>query len=166
MRLFELVAQHKSLEWLMESEEELPPEVLRDTLEGLEGEIEQKMRSMAYCVLNLQADADAILAAANKMYLRRDRVQKRAESLKQFLLWQMQTLNIERIDATDIVIRRQANPPSVYIADENAIPAEYWRQPPAPPPQLDKLLIKAALQNGEDVPGAFIESGEHLRIAI
>jgi hypothetical protein len=166
MRLFELVGQHKSLEWLMESEEELPPEVLRDTMEALTGEIELKMRSMAYCVLNLQADADAIAHAAIAMRARAERAARRAESLKQFLLLQMQTLNIERIDATEIVIRRQASPPSVYIADERAIPAEYWRQPPAPPPQLDKLLIKAALQNGEDVPGAFVESGEHLRITI
>lgn len=52
--LYELVAQHKSLEYLATSED-LPPEVVRDTLDGLEGELRDKAVSVAHFILNLES---------------------------------------------------------------------------------------------------------------
>ena len=45
--LYELTTQHRELEALADTTDDLPPEVIRDTLEALEGTIQQKAISVA-----------------------------------------------------------------------------------------------------------------------
>jgi hypothetical protein len=165
VRLFELAAQFRSLENLIDSDE-VPAEVILDTLEGIEGEFNDKAVAVAKMVLSLEANAAAVAAAAKAMAERSRRIEKRAESLKHYLLLQLMTVNRERIETDELVIRRQASPPSVYVTNEHAVPEEYWVQPEPPPKRIDKIAIKAALQQGIDIPGCFVEKGEHVRITL
>jgi hypothetical protein len=165
MRLFEISGQFKEVEALLDSDE-VPHQVILDTLEGIQGAFEVKAVAVAQMVLALANRAQAVADASKRMGERADRIQKRADSLKAYLLMQMQIMQCERIESDELVVRRQANPASVYVMNEASVPAAYWRQAPAPPPELDKMLIKAALQNGEDVPGCFVEKGEHVRISL
>lgn len=165
MRLFELAQQYRSLEALMDSDE-VPAEVLLDTLEGIQGEFEDKATAVAKMVLSLEANAAAVKAAATAMAERSKRIEHRATSLKQYLLLQLQVIDRRRLETDELVIRRQDNPPSVYVTNEHAVPPEYWVQPPAPPKRIDKLAIKDAIEAGVDVDGCFIERGEHVRISL
>ena len=63
LHLWQLSAQHSSLMQLIESEE-LAPEVIKDTIEALAGELEGKLISCAHVVLNLESAATAITTAA------------------------------------------------------------------------------------------------------
>jgi hypothetical protein len=165
MKLFEIAAQFRELE-LLADQDDIPEEALRDTLEGLTGDFEAKVSNIAKFVLGLQAEADAIEEAAKAMQLRADRIAKRADSIKAYILFQMQAIGRARVDTTEIRIRRQNNPVSVQITDERDIPKEYWRQPEPPPPCVDKRALKEALQGGATVPGAYLEAGEHIRIQL
>ena len=165
LKLFELTEQFRSLERLTESDE-LAPEFIADTLEGLQGDFEAKAIAVAKFILSLEAASEDIGEAAKAMELRAARVQKRADSVRAYLLFQMQAIDWKKIDAADIVISRRSNPVAVQVTDEHSIPAQFWVQPEPPPKRIDKKAIKEALQSGTDVPGCFLESGESIRITV
>lgn len=79
--LYELVAQHRQLQALAE-ESELDPQMLLDTLEGLQGDIEAKSRSVAMVIRNLESFADQVDEAAAQMSMRAKKVRERAAGIR------------------------------------------------------------------------------------
>jgi len=161
--LYELANQYQALRILADSGD-LPPEVIRDTLEGLTGDIQEKAVNVAKFTLDLEAGADAIEAAAKAMTERARRVRKRAESIRSYLLFNMQAAQITKVECPEFVLAVRKNPAAVVISDESQLPAEYLTQPEPPAPKPDKKAIKEALQAGREVPGAWLEAGERLEI--
>lgn len=164
--LYEIVAQYRSLEAL-EASEDLPPEVIRDTLEGLTGDLTVKATNVAKFILNSEAMADAVEGASKQMKLRAERIRKRAESVREYLRVNMQGAGITKIEATEFVLALKKNPPSVIVDDEAAIPEAFKVTPEPPPPPLprpDKALIKKAIQSGMTIAGCHLEQAERLDI--
>ena len=89
LRLFEITQQFKALEGLQDSDD-LPPEVIADTLEGIIGTFEEKAVAVAKFILSLEAAAEDIEAAAEAMHQRATRIKNRADSVRQYLLLQCQ----------------------------------------------------------------------------
>lgn len=166
MRLFELTSQYKELQALEDSDD-LPEEVIRDTLEAISGEFKDKVVAVSKFILSLEATSGSIAEAAKAMESRAFRLQKRADSIRAYLLFSLQAVNFEgKISTPEIVISRRNNPVAVQVADESAVPHNYWRQPDPPATQLDKKAIKAALQSGVEIPGCYLESGERVDIRL
>jgi len=166
VKLYELTAQYRALDAL-ESSDDLPPEVIRDTLEGLTGQLQEKATNVALFIRNLESTADAIDEAAETMRLRGTRLRKRAQSLQEYLLFHMQAAGITKVESPWFTLNVRANPPTVVIDSENLIPARYMRTPPpAPPPKPapDKKAIADAIKAGEEVPGAHSEQFQRLEI--
>jgi hypothetical protein len=165
LKLYEIAGQFQALERLGESDE-LPAEVIADTLEGLAGDFDSKAVQVAKFILSLEANAEAVRLAATQMMGRANRIANRAESIRAYLQFHLQAVKRRRIESPDLVIALRANPPAVIITDEHAIPAQFWVQPPAPPKRIDKKSIKAAIDQGEPVEGAYVEAGERLEIKL
>ena len=168
MKLYELTTQYKSLE-LLEASEDLPAEVIRDTLEGLTGDLEAKSVNVGYFIRNMEATAEAIEAAAKAMQERADRARKRAQSLKDYLLFNMQGCGISKIECEHFALTVRNNPPSVVIDNEADIPEPYWTQPPQPPlppKQINKRAIADAIKLGVEVRGAHTEQKQRLEIKL
>lgn len=165
LKLYEISNQFQALEQLGESDE-LPAEVIHDTLEGLEGDFESKCIQVAKFILSLEANAHAVQLGANAMMMRAARIANRAASIKAYLQFHMQALDKKRVESPELVIARRANPAAVIITDEHAVPAQFWVQPEPPPKRIDKKAIKAAIDAGERVEGAYVESGERLEIKL
>lgn len=163
LKLYEISNQFQALEQLGDSDD-LPAEVIKDTLEALEGDFDSKAVQVAKFVLSLESNAHAVQLAANAMMMRAARISGRAQSIKAYLQFHMQALEKKRIETTELVITRRANPPAVVITDEHAIPAKFWITPPPPDQRLDKKAIKVAIDAGERVDGAYVEAGERLEI--
>jgi hypothetical protein len=166
MRLYELTAQYRALEAL-ESSDDLPAEVIRDTLDGLEGQLQEKATNVALFIRNLESTADAIDEAATTMQARGTRLRARAQSLQQYLLFHMQAAGITKVESPYFTLQVKKNPPSVVIDSENLIPAKFMRTPePPPPPKAapDKKAIADAIKAGEEVPGAHSVQGERIEI--
>ena len=163
LKLYDIANQLHALEHLGESDD-LPAEVIKDTLEALEGDFEAKAVQVGKFVLALEANAAAVEQAAKAMAARSTRIYARAQNIKAYLQFHMQALPKKRIEAPDCILVRRANPPAVVITDELAIPPQYWIQPEPPPKRLDKKAIKAAIDKGERIEGAFVEAGERLEI--
>lgn len=164
--LYQLVEQYRSLEAL-DASEDLPPDVIRDTLEGLTGELTVKATNVARYILNTEAMAEAIDRASTQMKIRANRMRNRADSIREYLRNNMQGAGITKIEAVQFVLSLKKNPPAVVIDDEAAIPADYKITPeplPPPLPRPDKKLIVKAIKDGFVVPGAHLEQANRLEI--
>lgn len=137
---------------------DLDPQTVADTLEGLQGDMEVKATNVAMFIRNLESLADQIKQAEATMAARRKAIETRAESIREYLLSNMQRTGITKIESPYFKIALRNNPPSVVVDDPSLIPARYMRQAEPPPPSPDKKEIKAAIEFGEIVPGAHLES--------
>lgn len=166
--LYEIVAQYRSLETL-DASDDLPADVIRDTLEGLTGELTVKATNVARYILNVESMADAVDGAAKQMKARAERMRKRADSIREYLRVNMQGAGITKIEATEFVLALKKNPPAVIIDNEAAIPDAFKVTPEPPPPPLprpDKALIKKGIQSGLTIAGCHLEQAERLEIKL
>jgi UDP:flavonoid glycosyltransferase YjiC (YdhE family) len=117
-------------------------------------------------VLHTQSQMKMLKAHIDDMQARYKAAENRAERVKQSLKEVMQmtgTLTIESTDATFRVKLHKERDSSVEIFDANQIPSDYMRIIPetsAP----DKALIKRAINDGFDVPGAKIVKTDRIEI--
>lgn len=165
--LYMLTEQLRELQALADSDAEIPEEVIRDTLEGLTGELQVKATNVAMFVRNQESLADAIEEAAKAMKERAARVRRRSDSIRQYLLDNMLAAGITSIESAALALKIKKNPPSVIVDDETAVPDRFKVEvppPPPPPPRVDKKLVGDALKAGETVPGCHLEQKQRLEI--
>lgn len=145
---------------------DIDEQTLTDTLEASAWPVEEKVRAVSAVILNLQAEADMVKAASDKIAKRAKALQSRADALHDYLLINMQRTGITEIKALDGTFKaklyreRDAN---IVIDLENLIPADYMREIPARY-EPDKVLIKKAINDGYEVPGAHIVKKDRLEI--
>lgn len=89
-----------------------------DTLEGIEGEFEQKAESVAVYFKNLQSDIKQLKAEEQALKGRRLQKEKSAEQLKTYLLNSLQVIGRKKIDMPRAVISLKNNPPKLMVDDE------------------------------------------------
>ena len=161
--LYEIALQHRDLTQLA-TEEDVDPQTLADTLEGLTGDFQDKAKSVAMFIGNLEADAEAITAAAKAMTARAKRLQNRAEAVRTYLRVNMEACNFTKISCPWFTVSLRKNPPRVDVYDEPTVPDTYRVWPEPPPPVLDKRALLDALKAGEDVPGVRLAQDNRVEI--
>ena len=161
--LYQLAADYKeAAERLAESG--LDEQTITDTLEGLSGDIEQKVIHIAKWVRNIEAETAAIRAAVDDMVKRANAEEAKAKRLRDYLKDCLQQAEIRKVACPFFVVSIKATPAAVVIEDEKLIPGNLMSWPPAPPPKPDKRAIAEAIKAGEEVAGAHLESGTRLEI--
>jgi TolA-binding protein len=142
----------------------LPDEVVRDTLECMRGDLEEKATNVAMFARNISVVAKAKVAAADELYKQAEALEKREERLRDYLLANMQRAGIEKIESPYFTLAVRSNPAKVDVFDAKQVPAEYLRQPEPPPLAVDKKAVAAALKAGADVPGCRLTQNQRLEI--
>lgn len=160
--LFSLVGQYRELQSL--DIEDMDETALKDTLEGLGGELQLKATNVAMYQQNVQAFADAVSEASKKMSARAKRLQAKADSLKHYLQSCMEAAQITKIESPELSLVIKKNPPALIIAEGAAVPDEFMITPPQPEPYPDKHAIKRAINEGRKIDGCRLESGQRLDI--
>lgn len=161
--LYQLTADYRAVADKL-AELDLDEDTIRDTLESLSGDLEEKAVNVAMAVRNMESDAAAIKEAEAQMAQRRKALEARAERIKAYLLDNMQAAGISKIECPYFRLSVRDNPPSVEVYELGIVPAEYMVQAPPPPPSLDKRAIGDALKAGVDVPGCQLKRGKRLEI--
>lgn len=116
--------------------------------------------------LHTQAQAGMIKAHIDQMRKKLQALEKNAERVKESLKQAMQltgTTAIESPDATFKVKLYKERDKSVEIWDEKQLPQDYLREIPARY-EPDKELIKKAIKDGFEVPGAKVVAKDRLEI--
>jgi len=161
--LFHIAAEYRTQ--LAElADVDMPVEVVRDTIESLQGDLHDKLRAVIAYGLELDILAGGAKDAAKRMADRAKTLDSRAEALREYALTHMQTTGTTEIATDEWAAKIAKKPPAVQIADGAVIPAQYMRQKPAPEPEPDKALLKTAIQGGADIPGVTLAQGWRLAI--
>lgn len=161
--LYEISAQYKSVLELIASED-LPDEVIKDTLEGIEGALELKANNVMMFVKNLEGLTEQLKAEEERMKKRRVSLENKALKLNDYLLSCMVANGISKITCPNFELILRNNPVSVEIFNEKLIPEEFMVQQPSPPPKPNKAMIKEAIHSGREVDGAVLKQGKRLEI--
>lgn len=146
---------------------DLDEQTIRDTLEGIEGDLQVKGQNVAAFCLHLESMANAIAEAEKKMAHRRKVISNRADNIRAYIKSCMETAGIQEIECPYFKMKIKKNPPKVVIDDEAGIPSEFMNTPPPPPPVPDKKAIAEFLkqQPDEKTEWAHREQGTRLDIA-
>lgn len=153
MHLYELTAEYREFQQLVESEE-FDKKTIADTLESIQGEIKDKGRNVAAFLQNLEADVEALKAAESRIAARRRTIENRAEWLKEYLRSNMERCGISKIECPEFVVTLGKPRDVCEIVNEDELPELYVKTKVTKSP--DKTLILKAMKDGYDVPGARI----------
>ncbi|MCK9802130.1 siphovirus Gp157 family protein [Pseudomonas sp. MAFF 302030] len=156
--LYTITEQFKELAALAETADEDLAVALRDTMEGIEGEFQEKGKAIAMVTLNLDGDLEAIQSQIDRLTERKRLISNRKESLKEYLRTNMDAAGITKITHPLFTITCGKGKPIVVIDDEKAIPDEFVNVKVTSAP--DKAAIAKALKDGQEVPGAHSEIGK------
>lgn len=144
----------------MAEDPDVEPEVLKDTMEAIGGEIEIKADGYAKVIRQLTADAEGINSEIERLTARKKAIEGNAGRMKTSLQDAMQATGKTKFKTQLFSFRIQKNAPSV-VMDSDEIPEKYL-VPQAP--KVDKKGISAALKAGENLGFAHLEQTESLRI--
>lgn len=162
LRLYQIADDYlNALEALAELEN-LPPEAIADTLEGLSGTFQDKAANVAAYIRTLEAEAAAIADARKAMEQRENALERHAARLRDYLKGQMERTGIPRVKNAWVTVRVQPNPPSVVIDDETLLPNRFKQS--VTTLKLLKSDIARALKAGQSVFGARLEQTTRLVI--
>ena len=156
--LYELKAQWMELLSLMEEGED--PEMIQNTLEGIECEIEEKADNYARIIASLNSDIDGISKEMTRLQDKKRVLENHVAYLKGNLQDAMILTGKEKFKTELFSFNIQSNPPSVVIDDPTSIPSDFLIPQE---PKVDKKSIKEFLKDNK-ASWCHLETTRGLRI--
>ena len=156
MTLFEI--NKAILEFDYEIDEETGEILNAEALDALQLAREEKIEGVGLWIKNLQAEAEAVKKEKDAMAERQRRLEKKAESLKDYLAYALQG---EKFSTPRIAMSWRKSE-SVLIPDEALLDDRFVNITMIKKP--DKKLIKDTLKAGREVPGAELVTKQNLQI--
>ena len=161
--LYELTNDYMNLLELAE-DPDIDEQAFMDTLEGIEGALEDKAEGYAKVIRTLEGDAAACDAESKRLRNKKQTIENNIKRMKTALQFAMQATGKTKFKTALFSFGIQKNPAAV-VMDEAYIENIPERFLVPQDPQIDKKAIKEALKNGEDLSGlAHLEQTESLRI--
>ena len=162
--LYILAAEYRALADKLE-DGDFDPITTLDTIEasGLPDDLAQKAQNIEFMARHYDGENAALQAEVERMVARIGCNTKKADSLRAYVLQCLKLTGRDKLSTTMFTFStRKSEAVDVFEADK--LPAEFWRMPEPKPPVAapDKAAIKAALNEGKEVPGARMQKNEKL----
>lgn len=163
MKLYELTDQYKELEELL-CDEESDEQIILDTMEGLDSEIEEKADNYAKMIRTMELEAEIVRMEEDRLRKRRQNLENRSKWLRDAL-----QANLEFIGKTKFktklfsfsVVNNGGQQPLTVTENLGEIPNKYLV---FQDPVVDKNAVRKLLEDKE-VEWAHLEPrGKHLNI--
>jgi hypothetical protein len=163
------ITLYKAAETVRHLLEQIDPETgeLPEGFEQSRAIVATKAQAVAAFILSNEAEADMVETHAKELLNRVKTARKRSDWLKQYLHSHMSACGITEIKSEDGTFKASLSigrDESVEIFDSSMLPNDYWTDPKPPEPSPDKTLIKKAIKDGFDVPGARLIKKDRLTI--
>lgn len=155
--LYELQGAYAKIQQMIEE----GVEDLQDTLESIEGALEEKLESYAMVIRNIESDVEGLKAEEKRLAERRKIMESGIKRMKENMQNAMSSTGEKKIKGEKFTFTVQKNPPSLNIVDDKVIPDEFITIETVRNIDKKALLAKAKEQ---EVPGVEIRQGESLRI--
>lgn len=160
MKLYEITEDFERLRE-MALDPDVDPEAIRDTMEAIEADFEDKADGYAKVIRMLEADEDGLDAEIKRLQARKSAVSGNKGRIKEALEKAMRQTGKTKFKTLLFSFGIQKNPPSVAILKEDSVPIDYLV---VPDPQPDKKRILAELKAGAKFDWAELRQTEALRI--
>lgn len=161
MTLYELTADYENLLHLAE-DPDTDPQILKDTMEAIEGEIEEKADAYAMIMKELEAQELALKMETDRLTNRRLAISNNITCLKRGLEAAMRITGRTKFKTTLFSYNIQKNPASVVVdVPWEQLPEDFLKYKD---PDIDKTKLKKALQDGAEIDGVRLVQTESLRI--
>lgn len=158
--LYELTADYLNLLELAE-DPDIDEQAFLDTLEGIEGAIEDKAEAYAIIIGDLLAKADRITSEAKRLNAWADSLTKHADKMKETLMYSMDAVGKKKIETEHFRIGIAGNGGKKPLKITAEVPEQYMFMKP----EIDTRAIRDALESGEELYFAHLgERGRHLNI--
>lgn len=147
----------------MAEDPDIEEEVFLDTLEGIEGALEDKAEGYAKVMRQLETNASGLDAEIKRLQERKTLVTKNVERMKKTLQTMMEATGKTKFKTELFSFNVQNNLPSLVLDSEDieTIPMEYLVPQD---PKIDKTKIKADIKAGKEITFAHMEATKSLRI--
>lgn len=163
MTLYELTNDYMNLLELAE-DPDIDEQAFMDTLEGIDGALEDKAEGYAKVIRTLEGDAAACDAESKRLRNKKQAIERNIDRMKRALQYAMETTGKTKFKTALFSFGIQKNPASV-VMDEQYIENIPERFLIHKDPEINRAAIKSAIKAGEDVGGiAHLEQTESLRI--
>lgn len=161
MTLYEIVEELQDFMLVMEDEEGEP--AYKDTLEALNGALDDKVAQWCRCIRNIEAERDAIKEEASRLSGRAQSLDKKVMHMKDTLYTFMKAAG--KTEAGDTIIkakiRTASTAPLVVDLPPEEVPEEYRKVTV----EVDKSAIKDAIKHGKEFTWARMgERSEYIKI--
>lgn len=139
----------------MANDPDIPSEAIRDTLEGIDGEFNDKAINVVHVIQNMGSDVAAIDDEIKRLQDRKKVIKNGEDSLRDYLRFNMESTGISKIECPLFAITLAKGRDVAIVDDENQLAPEYVVTTTRP----DKAAILRALKDGP-VDGAHIEKSK------
>lgn len=156
--LYELSANY---EFLVRNAAEIDEELLKDTLESIDEDIELKADNYARVLVELDGQINTLKAEEKRLADKRKAIENNVKRMKQSLEESMRLTGKTKFKTDFFSFNIQKNPVSVKVIDESLIDENYFVEQPK---KLDKQQLKEDLKMGANILGAELIQTEGLRI--
>lgn len=154
MRMYELTEMYKGLQFALENEEVTPEEVA-DTFAAINDAITVKVDALSAIYLEAQGDEVKIDREIERLRRLKERAGRTKERVANIAANFLTVTGKDKAKGDQFTFKRREFPPRVVVADERLLPKEYIKEKITT--SIDKIAIKKALQNGDEVTGASLE---------
>ena len=146
-----------------EHETDVLPDYLVEQLQISEDEMSDKLENYFFLIKELKGQVETLKAHISQMSAKRKSIENRIEQLKGFVgqsvnLFGQENKSGNKFYKHDLFKVTATPSTAVQIVDDSLIPAEFKRE--VVTVKIDKTGIKKALQAGENVDGAVIDSSK------
>lgn len=119
MNIYEITGNYLQVQELIE-QGELCPQMLTDTLEGIEGEIESKADGYAKIIKNLTKDTEGLKAESKRINDKKRSIDNNIKAMKTNLQQAMEVLDKKKFKTDLFSFGIQKNKASVVVEDESS----------------------------------------------
>ena len=161
--LYELTETMKHLLDLAQSGE-VEQEVISATIESMDltNDIERKIEGYAIVMDELKASNERIRNEEKRLAHRRRVQQNNYARMRETLLDQMKSLQLDRVKTDKYTVSVRQNPVKVVVNDESNIPKDFFIEQR---PKVDRKKLKEYLEStGEELEGVTLAQEESLQI--
>lgn len=144
MKLYEISEQFKSIQAMFDNGD-IDAETLKDTLEDIESEFEDKARNCLMMARDIESTSDGIKKEIDRLKSLQKQVDSNAEWLLDYIKFNMEVTKQDKLDLGLFKVTLRAPTKAVSVIDESKIPAEFFRVIPESK-QVDKVALSAALK--------------------
>ena len=159
MNIYELTGAIKELHDMLD--EDKVEELAELEAKLLDELIPEKVDGYRRLVMTLHGEVHTIDTEIARLKARSESRSKLIERLKTRLKTALESSGLKSFKTPLGTVSVQASAPAVVIEHEDLVPLQFFD---VPSPRVSKSAIGQALRAGQDVPGARLVRGTHLRI--